>query len=272
MSRGFIATPRAMFDTDPLFQRRPWHEGMAWLDVVQMAASRPYEHMTEYGVVKLERGEVLLSRRLMAARWGWSEKVVRRWLESGPIRARLRAERKVYNGTVYRVVNYDTYDVPGPRKGREMGQEMGQEKAERRPKIDQLTSKTSNNNSGSEIQPTPAVVPQTALEKLPKSLADQAYVNWGDRFGPVDYGRLRKVLLQCVEAGIPPEQLPDAVEGYADWVETRTEHEKQFTQPTPERFAQNARYYARLGSMPYFRGADQPTERGLLMYRGIKIA
>jgi hypothetical protein len=317
VSKGFIAVPRAMFtDRDPFWaEHRPRTQWEAWLDVVQLTAAGPYDHVTDHGVVRLERGEVLLSRRHLATRWNWSEKVVRRWLKTVTEMGRVKAQRRAYDGTVYLVVNYDTYNLGTQQKGPEKGREKGHERATKRPKIDSIDSNRVLNRDSSSHQvqfpnressvpretppgetipdprtpedpPRPAapsagtvtrelgegaaeLAPPTALEKLPKALADQAYTNWGSRFGAVNYGRLRAVLLDCVDIGIPSEQLPDAVEAYADWYDGLSDREQSFNRPAPEKFAVEARRWARLGQMPLSIGT-QFTERGMLLLNGLK--
>lgn len=282
--RGWIAVPRAMFADDPLWtERRPRTKWEAWVDVVQMAASAPYEHVTDHGVIHLERGEVLLSLRFMAERWDWSVKLVRRWLASGPIRARLRAQRKAYDGTVYLVVNYDTYSLPARPKGTEKGTETGNDRAQRGHKIDNLDNSdnlsfwsstesdpASGPDSGPESDPEsdPEEPTSPALRKLPKRFADAAYTTWGERFGAVNYGRLRKALLACVDAGVPPERLADAVDGYADWQTTLSDRERQFNPPSPEILARDIRRWDRLGQMPLKANGDL-TERGRLFFKNL---
>lgn len=287
-SSGYVLVPRGMFTDDPLWlEKRPRTQFEAWLDVVQLAAHEPYDHLTDHGVVHLERGEVLLSRRFMADRWGWSEKVVRRWLESVTKMGRLKAQRKSYDGTVYGVVHYDTYNAPVFGKGQEKGQEKGREKAERRPKIEHLEhlekreglptsgNPTSVPSSTLSLEPSstsgppksPSAVTDTtsgggSLERLPKEIVDLCYTEWGTRFGATNYARFRQTLLECVDF-TSRDHLHEAVKAYAEWYESLSEREKGFNRPAPQKFAAEIARWARLGQMDYStpRGL---TERGLI--------
>lgn len=266
-SSGFISVPRAMFEEDPFWlEHRPRTKFEAWLDLVQLATHKPYDHQTASGPVHLERGEVLLSLRFMADRWGWSVKVVRRWLESGPIRARLRAQRREQEGTVYLVVHYETYSQASLGAGTRKGTAPGTTVALEGHKNNNSDNKTSRGAAAPE--PSPTAPEPSSLDILPKSVVDQCLVKWG-RFGGVNYARLRQALLECVQVGIPADQLPNAVEAYEEWYGSLDAREQQFNPPTPERFAQRAAWFAKLGQQPYYDDNKELTARGALLYRGI---
>ena len=79
----------------------------AWIDLVQLAQNGEYNHAG----VDLGTGEFVASQKWLADRWCWSQSKVRRFMD------RLRTDTMIDTvtdtpiGTVYRVVNYETYAI-----------------------------------------------------------------------------------------------------------------------------------------------------------------
>ena len=105
---GHIKVSRKVFDAehgDPLWlEKREFSKWEAWIDVIQLAAWKAVKYTTQFGVIALERGEFIASRRHLAKRWRWSEKKVRVWLATLQKGSRLRAQRETESGMVYLIV------------------------------------------------------------------------------------------------------------------------------------------------------------------------
>lgn len=86
-------------------EERQFSRFEAWVDVLQMTAWAPRRQ----GDAELSRGEFVASLRTLSRRWKWSVKKVRTWILGGTNKGKLRAQREAQAGTVYLVVNYDTY-------------------------------------------------------------------------------------------------------------------------------------------------------------------
>lgn len=83
----------------------------AWLDLCHLASYRDHKRVVQGRVVTIRRGEFVASIRFLAARWGWSKDKVRRFLvllESEPC-CKIETVDTTRDGTLYRVVEYDTY-------------------------------------------------------------------------------------------------------------------------------------------------------------------
>lgn len=108
---GWIPAHRKLFDPEhPLApnKRRPASHIHAWLDLCQMAQHK--DGFYQKGE-RLDQGQVVASYSFLADRWCWSRSTVHRFfkrLESATMVATLR-ETQI--GTVYSIVNYDTYAV-----------------------------------------------------------------------------------------------------------------------------------------------------------------
>ncbi len=79
----------------------------AWLDLCQMATHKPRKvrHLS------LERGQVIVSLRSLAKRWRWHLSSVQRFISELKVSTALRTVGETPQGTIYHVVNYDTYAV-----------------------------------------------------------------------------------------------------------------------------------------------------------------
>lgn len=67
--------------------------------------SRKHRHLS------LERGQVIVSLRTLAKRWRWHMSSVRRFISELKVNTALSTVSETPEGTIYRVVNYDTYAV-----------------------------------------------------------------------------------------------------------------------------------------------------------------
>lgn len=116
-----------MFDPDYHLAGDPTCRRWAWLDLCHMAAWKCRTRIIGSVVVPLKRGELVASLRFLADRWGWSVKKVRDFLEilEHPDIEKIETVRGTPKGTVYRVVNYDTYANPGHTEGHSKGHEVG---------------------------------------------------------------------------------------------------------------------------------------------------
>lgn len=128
--RGHLKIYRKFFDDDPWWNEdRPRTKAEAWLDLLAMASWKARTYQTSSGAVALERGEVLCSLRHLAARWQWTVKAVRGWVETGKKWARIKAQREAQAGTVYLIVNYDYYQAGNWTEGTPEGSDDGTPKA-----------------------------------------------------------------------------------------------------------------------------------------------
>lgn len=133
---GHIKLSRKLFDADPWWgEQRTYSRFEAWVDMLQLAAWRPVSVTYQGELIALGRGEVLLSVRKAAERWGWSPKMARTFLKQAQTGARVRAQRETHGGTVYLIVNYDTYQSgkpgDGTGEGTPKGKRKGTERAQR---------------------------------------------------------------------------------------------------------------------------------------------
>jgi hypothetical protein len=104
---GVFAVHRGIWG-HPRFKREPFTEREAFLWLISEAAYKPRRLRIGSTVVELERGQLAHSLRFMAAKWGWKETRVRRFL------ARLKTDASIdaatdAGQTVITICNYDSY-------------------------------------------------------------------------------------------------------------------------------------------------------------------
>lgn len=103
----FITVPRSIFEDD-LFVKETFSRREAFLDLVQKATHEPKTVPTRGGSITLQRGQIAVSIRFLASRWGWScgkvESVLKEYESVNLI------ERKTDNGTTtISIINYDFF-------------------------------------------------------------------------------------------------------------------------------------------------------------------
>lgn len=104
-----------LFDPDhELGMDEPACARWAWLDLCHMAQFRDGHRQVAGVRIFLRRGEFLTSVRFLANRWRWSKSRVGRFLKhlGTPPETRIGTVRGTRSGTVYRIVNYETYANP----------------------------------------------------------------------------------------------------------------------------------------------------------------
>lgn len=93
----------------------PFDTRSAWVYLLFKAAWRPSDYRTGSRVDHLERGEFVASLRYLGERWGWSKDKVRRFLQlltkARRIAPQKRDSGRDSHGTVYLILNYDSYQT-----------------------------------------------------------------------------------------------------------------------------------------------------------------
>ncbi len=79
MDRGYIKLFRKLRDND-LWKAKPFSRGQAWVDLLMSAAYRESMFEKRGTFVKLKPGQIGISKRGLADRWGWSPEKVERFL------------------------------------------------------------------------------------------------------------------------------------------------------------------------------------------------
>lgn len=107
---GHVKMSRKAYAEHPFWNEpREFSKWEAWEWMIQAAAWRDHKRVVGMTVVELRRGEFLGSVRFLAEAWGWKRSrvhdFVRLLLEMGQI----AGQRETHAGTVYMLVNYDTY-------------------------------------------------------------------------------------------------------------------------------------------------------------------
>lgn len=107
---GYIKIPRELFE-GPEFGGEKFSRREAFIDLVQMAVFKPTIVNLPGNKVQIGRGQIIASRRFLAARWGWSTGRVERFIDEMCGRGRCTQE----NGriTVLTIIDYDSYNGDG---------------------------------------------------------------------------------------------------------------------------------------------------------------
>lgn len=256
---AFVKISRKTFRVDggdPFWlERRDYSKWEAWIDVVQLAAWRASSYSTSRGVVALDRGEFVASLRHLAERWGWSVKRVRTWLLAVTEMGRVRAQRGHDSGTVYLIVNYDTYQSNGHTEGTA----TGTKEAGSGHKIEEVKEPKKKKT------PAASASEHKGLDKLSLEVCNATHAKWIDRIGGIEYPRFRKALLKYF--GSKPnafgvEDMQNAIEAFADGMEA--DNPSYRDKWNPEKFAGTLPEWVRLGKMEYMDGWSNLTERGRL--------
>ena len=104
---SFISVPRAIFDDDA-FPEEPFSRREAFLDLVQRATYKQITIPVKGGVATVGRGELIVSIRKLAARWGWSKSKVEKVLDEFVSQQRI-GHRTDGATTILSITNYDMF-------------------------------------------------------------------------------------------------------------------------------------------------------------------
>jgi hypothetical protein len=111
VDRGYIKLHRRIRDN--WLWSKPYSLAQAWLDIVMMAEWKPRAIQFGGETTTIERGQVQLSARFLAERFGWGKTKANAFL-----RRIVHEQMMIKNadgkadshGTLYTIVNYDTYN------------------------------------------------------------------------------------------------------------------------------------------------------------------
>lgn len=107
---GYIKIPRELFEV-PEFRGEKFSRREAFIDLVQMAVFKPTTVSLPGNKVQIGRGQIIASRRFLAARWGWSTGRVDRFLDE--ICEKGRCTKTNGRITIITITDYDSYNGDG---------------------------------------------------------------------------------------------------------------------------------------------------------------
>lgn len=128
---GWYAVKRGMLESDLLAPKGPFSRAEAWLWMIENAPYADGEVTIKGKTYPTIRGHVYHSIRFLAAKWRWSEKQVRVFIdqlvEAGAVE-KIGAQRGARFGAQLRLCNYDKYQLQGRTKGHTQGHKEEQDK------------------------------------------------------------------------------------------------------------------------------------------------
>ena len=109
MAFGWIKLYRSLMYND-LWQYKPFSRGQAWVDLLLLAAHKDEEFYFNNKIFRLNKGEILTSKRKLSNRWGWSITKITRFLfelESVGMLSQKSDTKK----TIIKITKYDNYQA-----------------------------------------------------------------------------------------------------------------------------------------------------------------
>lgn len=113
---GYIKLSRKFFQNALWLENRELSRAEAFLDLIQSAAYTPVERVVDGMLVTLQPGQVCASLRYLSARWNWSIKRTRNWLDMVE-RAGMIGREKGTASTVITLTKWEQYNSTDPEKG-----------------------------------------------------------------------------------------------------------------------------------------------------------
>lgn len=108
---GYIPISRKLFEHPFWCELRVYSRFEAWFDLLQSARFEDTKQLISGRLVKVKRGQVPISLRFLANRWGWSPKKVNTFLELLILDKMITKETGKETGqTVVTICNYDRYN------------------------------------------------------------------------------------------------------------------------------------------------------------------
>lgn len=156
-----------MFSPDHELAGDPVCRRWAFADLCNMARFEDGTRIINGTVIPLKRSELVASLRYLAKRWAWSVKKVRTFLEllENPAVSKIETVKDTPQGTVYRIVSYDTYATPGHTPGHTKRQGKSHDRGTGRAQVGH-TQGTKNNREYQGIPRTPGSVGPAREDEL----------------------------------------------------------------------------------------------------------
>ena len=111
-STGYIKIYRKIKKDDlwPDQEKRSFTRFEAWIDLILSAVGLPKTILYRDQPINLKRGEMIIARRKLAERWGWSQMRVHRFVAFLKETGKIRYHRRDHRFTIIFIVKYDTYN------------------------------------------------------------------------------------------------------------------------------------------------------------------
>ncbi len=201
MREGWIPAYRRVYEPDHWLAptaRDPSCRRDAWFDLLSMAAYQPRE-TKDSGTIG--RGELVASLRTLAKRWKWHRSRVERFVNELEVRTAIGTVRETPDGTVYRIVNYETYAV-GDTDERD-------------------SERDKNRDSGETAARQEGEVKKGRTKKttLSDPLFEEAKKNYPKRTGGQGWADAEIHWRTHLKAGVDPQTILQGVERYRLYVE-----------------------------------------------------
>lgn len=131
LNRDWAAVARKLASSD-LWLEEVFTRGQAWVDLILRARWKPSSVKIRGVRIELDRGQLAISYRALAARWSWSIGKVRRFLDELETDTRIETQKNNVT-TVITLLNYDLYQpdryaerhTNGARIGTQTGTQTG---------------------------------------------------------------------------------------------------------------------------------------------------
>lgn len=189
---GHIKLSRKQMDGRDLLwdDGTPFDTRSAWVHLLFLAAWRPSDYRTGMRVDRLERGEFVASLRYLGERWQWGKNRVARFLKMLEKSGRITGQRTGQHGTVYLIVNYDSYQSTPDEGGTVNGTQSGKQTGHLRDKVEAVKQESSAYSA-----------PQT---DRPDAWVDPFAVEWERRIGMAPKPKIALLLRPLIERhGVP---------------------------------------------------------------------
>lgn len=113
---NWVKINRSIFDNALWRDSEPFDRRSAWIDLILMANHTDGEFIASGEIIKIPRGSLFTSIEHLGARWNWTNKRVRAYLDA-LIRLNMVTRKGTHRGTLISLVNYDIYQGQGQTEG-----------------------------------------------------------------------------------------------------------------------------------------------------------
>ncbi|MHC1720833.1 MAG: conserved phage C-terminal domain-containing protein [Clostridiaceae bacterium] len=123
MDQGWIKTYRSI-KQHWIWEDKPFRKGQAWLDILLSANHKDIKIYSKGELKDVKAGSFLTSDNILATKWGWTRKSVRKFLTVLEIEKMVTTER-TSKGTTLSVVNWEFYQCEGTSEDTRKGTAEG---------------------------------------------------------------------------------------------------------------------------------------------------
>lgn len=171
---NWVKINRSIFDNALWRDSEPFDRRSAWIDLILMANHTDGEFIASGEIIKIPRGSLFTSIEHLGARWNWTNKRVRAYLDV-LIRLNMVTRKGTHRGTLISLINYDIYQGQGQTEGIPKGTPEGTPEGTSEGTPEGIRTRIEEIENEEESKEAPTIVYPYRVDRLGREIPEGMY-------------------------------------------------------------------------------------------------